>query len=102
MVAPERDIGVTTSGRRRGFSGFASSEDAMARAWRRIIVETDCLPVHSYLTSGSPSFVSFGGVLDSCLAFHSTLISLAFLFVKRSGNVLALLLRLLLFYLVTR
>lgn len=42
---------------------------AAEKAWSQVIVEMDCLPVHRYLTRESCRFVSFGAVLDACVAF---------------------------------
>lgn len=64
-------------------------QEACARNWRHVIIETDCLPVYRYLVNRSSPFISFGATLDACLSRRSFFDSLVFSFVKRSGNILA-------------
>lgn len=64
-------------------------QEAVARNWRNVIIETDCLSVHRLLCRGSSSLVSYGAVLDSCFALIPSFHSLSFSFVKRSGNCVA-------------
>lgn len=69
---------------------FLGVQVALDRAWRRVIIETDCYPIFYYLThSSSSSLASYGATLDSCLALRPSFISLSFSFVRRSGNSLA-------------
>lgn len=58
----------------------------LQQRWDRVILKTDCLPVHRYLISNSSSLVSFGAILDACFVLRSSFTSLLFSFVKRSGN----------------
>lgn len=58
---------------------------AAARAWRRVIVETDCLPVFRYLQDQSCSLASYGGVLDSCLDLCSDFQSFVFFLCTQIG-----------------
>lgn len=64
---------------------------ARNKDWSRVIVETDCLHVFRSisLSSSSHSFLSFGALIDSCLAFRRFFQSLSFSFTRRSGNFLA-------------
>lgn len=62
---------------------------AIQQGWRRVIIETDCLPVYRYLSRNSSTLISFGAILDACFALRSSFSSLSFSFVKRSGNACA-------------
>lgn len=62
---------------------------AMQRSWRRVIIETDCLPVHCYLLQRRSSFESYGAILDSCLELSPYFQYLSFSFVKRSGSTIS-------------
>lgn len=59
---------------------------ALQQRWKNVIIETDCLPVHRYLTRGSSSLISFGAILDDCFISMSRFDSLLFSFIKRSGT----------------
>lgn len=61
-------------------------QTAAQQGWRRVIIETDCLPVHRYLSHHSSPLVSFGAILDFCFEAKASFDSLSFAFVKRSGN----------------
>lgn len=59
--------------------------------WRQVVIETDSLQVfRSFsLPSNSRSLLSFGALIDDCLARRSSFQSLSFSFIRRLGNVLA-------------
>lgn len=43
-------------------------QEAKARGWPKVIVETDCYPIYWYLINGHHSLFSFGAVIDSFLS----------------------------------
>lgn len=59
---------------------------AVRHKWRKVIVETDCLPVHGYLAKQQSGLVSYGAILDACYDLRSHFTCLSFTFVRRSGN----------------
>lgn len=59
---------------------------ALSCDWRRVVIETDCLSIFQYLSSGIESLVSYGAIFNTCLAFHSYFETLLFSFIRRSGN----------------
>lgn len=97
MVA-KNEHGVTKWWARKEITGRPPTSDGEARAlmfglhtaikhgWNKIILETDCLPVHKYLTLPSSELVSFGAILDTCISLRTSFSSLLFSFVRRSGN----------------
>lgn len=62
---------------------------ARAHGWWKVLVESDCLQLVSLLASSSRSLASFGAILDTCLEFPIYFETLAFAFIRRSGNILA-------------
>lgn len=62
---------------------------ALQKGWRRVVLETDCLPIFHNLTATSPSLYSYGAILDAILELRSFFHVLSLTFVRRSGNSLA-------------
>lgn len=59
-------------------------QESLAKGWRKVLIETDCLPVYRYLRDDRSSLVSYEAVLDSCLSLRSSFQTLSFSFVKRT------------------
>lgn len=112
MIA-RNDQGVTQWWSRKEMLGCPSPSDAKALAvlhglhvagrqgWSDIVLKTDCLPVHRYLVVESKYLISFGAIWTiACLFVLFS--SLSFSFVRRLGNCLPTLLRLLRILIVMR
>lgn len=55
-------------------------QTAILHNWRTVTVETDCLPVHRYLVKQQCGLVSYGAILDDCIDYRSSFLSLSFAF----------------------